>query len=98
MQTRGVDGVPASTAEGTRPAIRPRILKGSERTGAAVTKRKNARPQQPLPAPLCECNSPCEWYGPVGGYGVKCETCNYLNALRQRRGRKRLSLQEKEGL
>ena len=37
--------------------------------------------------PRCQCGRICAYYGPVGGYSVKCEKCNAKNAERQRRAR-----------
>jgi hypothetical protein len=38
--------------------------------------------------PLCRCGAPCQHYGEVGGYSVKCKECNLKNAARQRVARK----------
>ncbi len=39
------------------------------------------------PPPLCSCGRPCMYYGPVGGYSVRCGFCNEQNAGRQRTAR-----------
>lgn len=38
--------------------------------------------------PRCKCGELCAYYGPVGGYSVKCEACNAKNAARQRKAQR----------
>jgi hypothetical protein len=45
---------------------------------------------KPLPkikTPKCKCGKPCAYYGPIGGFSVKCVACNAKHAAWQRKNR-----------
>lgn len=39
-------------------------------------------------APRCVCGNACAYYGPIGGFSVRCKACNARNAKRQRDARR----------
>lgn len=38
---------------------------------------------------ICKCGQACQYYGPIGGFSIRCYACNKKNADRQVRQRKK---------
>lgn len=47
---------------------------------------------KPVKTPRCKCGKPCRYYGPVGGFSVKCNACNDYHNARARKRRAFLKL------